>query len=638
MKSIQQTSRTFLIACTALFLTACGGGGGGSSPGAMVGQDSVLAAVGNSVPVASCPNGGISVNAGIDTNSNGVLDPSEVMSTQYVCNGTQGANGLNTLVSMTAEPAGANCTNGGKKVSAGQDANNNGVLDAAEITSTGYVCNGAAGQNGTNGTNGTNGAAGLNSLVSIVPEPAGTFCTYGGNKVSSGVDANANGILDAAEVTTTTYVCNGAPGATGATGPAGPGVTWVNATASSVQAASNMGYMANSTSQVTITLPPAPAFGDVVQVTGVGTGGWKIAQNVGQSVVVKNLPGHGYDSWIPQSGSPVSNWISIASSNDGNNLIAAASSGQLLTSTDSGVTWTPRLAGGNWTSVASSSDGGKLAAAVGGYYQYQGPTAPPAYVPGVLYISSDSGATWATGPSGNWSAVASSTDGSKLLAADYGGQLYTSADSGATWTARDVARQWTSVGSSADGSVLVALSFCRVIGGSCSPGDQLYVSTDSGATWTARDSVRTWNSVSSSADGTKLVATTSGGQIYTSTDSGVTWTPRDAARGWKSVASSADGGKLVAVTNGGQIYTSADSGVTWTPRDASRAWYSVASSFDGNKLVAAVYGGQIYTASLATTVGITGSISGGQYDAIELQYVGNNIFSFLSYAGNLITQ
>jgi photosystem II stability/assembly factor-like uncharacterized protein len=59
-------------------------------------------------------------------------------------------------------------------------------------------------------------------------------------------------------------------------------------------------------------------------------------------------------------------WISVASSADGTKLIAAVNNGQLYTSTDSGVNWTPRMTDLNrpWWSVASSEDGGKLVAVV----------------------------------------------------------------------------------------------------------------------------------------------------------------------------------------------------------------------------------------------------------------------------------
>ncbi|MEI6873748.1 MAG: hypothetical protein WCL50_01315 [Spirochaetota bacterium] len=204
---------------------------------------------------------------------------------------------------------------------------------------------------------------------------------------------------------------------------------------------------------------------------------------------------------------------------------------------------------------------------------------------------------------------------------------------GVSWTARASNLNWRSVSSSADGTKLVASA----------NGQQIYTSTDSGVTWTARDSNRSWLSVASSADGTKLVACVWNGQIYTSTDSGVTWTARDSSRQWYSVASSADGSKLVACVQDGQIYTSTDSGVTWTARASSLIWFSVASSADGTKLVASVIpGGQIYTSTptsmASTTTGTSGSISGGQYDSIDLQYIGNNTFTVISNEGYLVVQ
>jgi hypothetical protein len=278
-----------------------------------------------------------------------------------------------------------------------------------------------------------------------------------------------------------------------------------------------------------------------------------------------------------------------------------------------GPVWAPHGTNQNWESIASSSDGTKLVAGVYG---------------GQIYTSTDSGASWTARDSSRiWYSVASSADGTKLVAGVYGGQIYTSTDSGVTWTARDSNRYWYSVASSSDGTKLVAV----VNGG------QIYTSTDSGASWTARDSNRGWYSVASSADGTKLVAGVVGGQIYTSTDSGASWTARDSNRNWYSVASSSDGTKLVAGVNGGQIYTSTDSGRTWTARDSNRNWYSVASSSDGTKLVAGVNGGQIYTSVpssvSSTTSGATGYLLGNQNSAVELQYLGNGQFLPIGHEG-----
>jgi hypothetical protein len=61
-----------------------------------------------------------------------------------------------------------------------------------------------------------------------------------------------------------------------------------------------------------------------------------------------------------------------------------------------------------------------------------------------------------------WSSVASSADGTKLVAvfANYSGSgIFTSTDSGNTWTSNNVSGGgWTSVASSADGSKLVAVA------------------------------------------------------------------------------------------------------------------------------------------------------------------------------------
>src|SRR4051812_47455607 len=72
---------------------------------------------------------------------------------------------------------------------------------------TGQV--GAQGPRGDPGTNGANGNNGLNTLVAVSAEPVGANCSGGGVKVDSGLDANANASLEASEVASTSYVCNG---------------------------------------------------------------------------------------------------------------------------------------------------------------------------------------------------------------------------------------------------------------------------------------------------------------------------------------------------------------------------------------------------------------------------------------------
>ena len=252
-----------------------------------------------------------------------------------------------------------------------------------------------------------------------------------------------------------------------------------------------------------------------------------------------------------------------------------------------GATWSKRDAAGsqNWSSIAGSTDGSKLVAAAWG---------------GKIHTSSDAGANWTEHPGAgdrNWLAVASSADGNKLAALyDWGGYIFTSSDAGVNWIARGVpgSHNWTAIASSADGNRLVAVAKDSTV----------FTSSDAGVTWTAQanSGSRKWSAVASSADGNKLVATVEDGSVFTSSDAGVTWTAQanSGSRKWSAVASSADGNKLVATATGGRIYTSANAGATWTERaaDGLHNWTAVTISDDGQKLSAtAGGGGYIYSSN-----------------------------------------
>ncbi|MEI6875821.1 MAG: hypothetical protein WCL50_11915 [Spirochaetota bacterium] len=306
---------------------------------------------------------------------------------------------------------------------------------------------------------------------------------------------------------------DGEAGATGQQGPAGAGITRGTGAGASPQGAANVGHLVDNTAQVTITLPAFPAVGDIVQVTGKGSGGWRVAQNAGQSIVTRGLTPMAGIIWTTRESAR--NWSSVASSYDGNRLVAFVQNGQIYTSSDVGFTWTLRASSpiADWWSVASSSDGTMLAACVWS---------------GQIYISSDAGLTWSprmTDQSKYWSSIAHSSDGARLVACANMGLIYTSSDAGGNWTARmnDLDRNWTSAASSSDGKKLVA----------CVDGGQIYNSSDAGLTWTARmtDLGRNWWWVYSSSDGTKHVACTSGngGQIYTSSSTSMPSTTPDTA-------------------------------------------------------------------------------------------------------------
>lgn len=175
------------------------------------GSDAVSTLINTSAEVAgaNCDSGGLKIETGADLSGDGILDADEVESTQYVCSGADGetgatggdgSDGLGTLVVTTDEPAGANCAEGGQRVDFGVDDNEDGVLDAAEIDGTAFVCDGVT------------GTAGLQALVLQTPIAPGAECATGGVQIDSGIDTSADGVLDAGEITDTNIVCNGADG------------------------------------------------------------------------------------------------------------------------------------------------------------------------------------------------------------------------------------------------------------------------------------------------------------------------------------------------------------------------------------------------------------------------------------------
>ncbi|HEX6997437.1 MAG TPA: YCF48-related protein [Gammaproteobacteria bacterium] len=513
--------------------------------------------------------------------------------------GKDGAPGISTLLNIIAEPAGENCPAGGNRIEAGPDTDADGVLDATEANTIRYVCNGSDGEDGAAGQNGT--------LIDIAAEPAGPQCTHGGSKITAGADANANGQLDAEEVTSTRYICNGAPG---------PGVTWVEVTDGPVQAESNIGYIIRDDSaRVDVTLPANPAVGDVISVSGVGAGGWRILQNAGQRIQTNNIPAYSVDRvWTEQPSPP---WpavpILMAWSSDGSRILLMAS-GDLYLSENSGATWTtssPSTAA-DWSDLASSDDGNRLVAAPVG---------------DSLFVSSDGGVNWTPVSSLGakpWQSVATSADGSRLVAVAYDEYVYTSSDFGATWTAKldDQTRPWLAAAMSADGTHIV-------VGGEDTP---LFASTDGGVTWVETGPTAEWWDIASSADGSRLVAVSRNGGLHTSTDGGLTWTAglTDDIE-WTTAAMSRDGRTLVAAGFSSAIMISTDYGASWRPGDSVvGTWSDIVCTSDCSKIAAVRAGGYVTTSPrtkvFTTTPGTDGFLQGSQWDAIDLQYVGGGLF------------
>jgi hypothetical protein len=276
------------------------------------------------------------------------------------------------------------------------------------------------------------------------------------------------------------------------------------------------------------------------------------SSSIGPSLAPIFTSTNGGNTWVSNSAFSTY-WTSAASSADGLTVFAGGSAfygGRVFFSTNFGNVWTnttlQSFTSGNYgVYLASSSDGKRLLAAAS---------------PDVL-SSTNSGITWVTNnvPNSIWASVASSADGTKLAALGLPG-LWTSTNSGGTWTSNTPPTQATEISGvacSADGAKLFAL------------GKSFWASTDMGKTWTSNSlpvqASYNPSPLVCSADGTRIAAApkianvypNSVGWIYTSTDSGLTWSSNAVpGRAWTSLAMSADGCKLVATAYGDGIWMS----------------------------------------------------------------------------------
>ena len=207
-----------------LALSGCGGSGGttaGVPDGTPLGSLNSSAA--KSSPLApgdsDCPTGGILVQTGIDKNGNGILDESEVTSSQKVCNGSTGATGPQGATGLT----GATGPQGLQGIAGLDDATGatgsagaTGAQGATGLTGTTGTAGptgatGAIGAQGTAGRDGETGATGATGLTGVTGPMGATGATGTTGVAGPAGDAGPVGATGA----------TGDTGATGATGPAG---------------------------------------------------------------------------------------------------------------------------------------------------------------------------------------------------------------------------------------------------------------------------------------------------------------------------------------------------------------------------------------------------------------------------------
>ena len=114
--------------------------------------------------------------------------------------GQDGSNGLNALVSMTPESAGSNCANGGTRIDVGVDDNSNGVLETTEIDQTQYVCDGGSSNNTM--------LTSISSPPSNMGCDAGGRVVSHGLDNGDGGGTYSNGVLEAGEIDSSTTFCS----------------------------------------------------------------------------------------------------------------------------------------------------------------------------------------------------------------------------------------------------------------------------------------------------------------------------------------------------------------------------------------------------------------------------------------------
>jgi hypothetical protein len=170
--------------------------------------------------IVQCPAGGKVYTLFSDKNSNGTLDTGEtVLSTQVVCNGQNGTNGTNgtgsksMLFSMNRVTTGLSaCASGaGVQINSGLDVNSNGSLDASEISQTQVLCDGKSGAVGAAGPAGSNGHGVVFQMVAA----SATQCPAGGTVILMAIDNNDNGTYSSTKPgQQSTVICNGKAAAT----------------------------------------------------------------------------------------------------------------------------------------------------------------------------------------------------------------------------------------------------------------------------------------------------------------------------------------------------------------------------------------------------------------------------------------
>ncbi|MDN3614732.1 DUF7151 family protein [Vibrio gallaecicus] len=149
--NVQWSKKTLIATSVAsVLLSGCGGGsdGGTTTTPVEAQKDALITTLSLPAGNAECVNGGLKVIAGYDDNEDGALAESEYVSNKTICHdGTQQTDQEGSeifdqaLVSIALiAKTDSRCAAGGQLVSAGIDKNKNNILDESEIESKEVLC------------------------------------------------------------------------------------------------------------------------------------------------------------------------------------------------------------------------------------------------------------------------------------------------------------------------------------------------------------------------------------------------------------------------------------------------------------------------------------------------------------------
>lgn len=206
-----------------------------------------------------------------------------------------GSNGLSALIQSTAEPGGINCSTGGIKVESGLDTNTNGLLDTSEVTSTRYVCNGIAGSGMLNGTSG--GQIYLTSSSSPYNVQTPTTVTGDVQISAAGVTSISNNAVTTTKinngsVTISKISATGTPSAStylrgdGSWQSAGGSGGFIFTSVTANTTLDNNNQIVNLTGNFLVNLPSSPGLGQMVYVISTAANG--SVNGNGKSIVLQD--------------------------------------------------------------------------------------------------------------------------------------------------------------------------------------------------------------------------------------------------------------------------------------------------------------------------------------------------------------